>query len=303
VGGEAIEAGRRKLEKIRIQFEESLEQRCDAFAREMAGYDARAVRDLQAVFKSWEDINWQTLRSAVKSGGVWRNYKEREFDLNMDVAGAYLKLVPFVWDDFFGAYLSELTDLVSDKTNDTLRMNAERMTGAMAMLLHHQQAGLADSMTTSLETAKESGRLRTGKTRAELTAHIQRKRQALSTGMVKAASSVMKPAYDKARRTPDGKGIKRRMLDILIQHAREEAPKIFVTMRQDLVEGVTELRSSMTPLLARIVDYSSTILDQFEQNLSSQKIPTTVQFPVLEVALRALPQLEVPHERLSQEAD
>jgi GTPase SAR1 family protein len=302
VGGEAIQSGRQELERIRTQYKESLEQRCDAFARELAGFDKRAVASLQSVFKSWEDIHQRTLQSAVKSGGVWRNYKEREFDLNMDVAGAYLKLVPFVWDDFFGAYLSELTDSVSGKTNDTLRMTAKSMTGAMAML-RHQPAGLADSMTASLETAKESGRLRTDKTRAELTAHIQRTRQALSTGMVKAAAGFMKPAYGQARLTPDGKGIKRRMLDILTKHAREHAPKIFVTMRQDLVEGVTELRSSMTPLLARIVDYGSTILDQFEQNLSSQKIPVTVQFPVLEVALRALPQLEVPHERLSQEAD
>jgi hypothetical protein len=302
VGSDAIRDGREALTKLRIRLEESLEQRCGDFERQLSGFDAQAIAGLKAVFERWEPIPWNTLRSVAEKGGVWRNYKGREFDFNMDVARAYQDLLPLVWDDFFGTHLSELTGNVSDGAREALRMTAARITGAMGMLCC-QPAGVRDSLEKSLRTAEESFQLQTGQTRAELARHIRQTRQDLTTGMIEAATSFMLPAYERAAAEPDGKGIKKRMLEHLVQRARQHAGTLFVNMSQDLAEGVTALKSSMRPQLSRIVNYGSAILDQFEHNLSSQKAPTTVQFPVLEVALRALPQLEVHRERLSQEAD
>lgn len=305
MGAKALHAGRDALKKTRIRFAESLDQRCSEFERQVAGLDTRAIAGLKEVFERWDPpIAWNTLLSVAKAGGVFRSNargRERELNFNLDIARAYLDLVPFVLDDFFGAHLSELTREVSHGAHETLRMTAARITGAMSML-RHQPAGVGDSMEASLRTADESFQLQTGGTRAEINRHIRQARQALTSGMIGASADFMKPAYKQASAVPVGDGRKKKMLDILIQHAREHAPKLFIAMRQDLVEGVTELKSSMTPQLTRIVNYGSTILDQFEQNLSSHQIATAAQRPVLEAALGALPQMEARHGRIRQES-
>jgi hypothetical protein len=264
--------------------------------------DERAIADLRAVFVSWEAINWRSLRSAVQSGGVWFiRSRQLEIDLNRDLARAYLDLVPFVWDEFFGTHLSDLTDTVGGGARDALHKAAERLTGAMGML-HHQQADIRGSMETSVRTAEESLHLQIGQTRAALDAHIQRTRQALSTGMIEAASDFMQPAYTQAAGYPIETGIKRRILDVLTQHAGRHAPALFINMRQDLVEGVTELQASMKPQLSRIVGYGEAILNQFQHNMTTHQVVTPAQRRGLEIVLSHLPQFGGSHsERLSQE--
>src|SRR5258705_8406695 len=47
----------------------------------------------------------------------------------------------------------------------------------------------------------------------------------------------MQPAYAQAGEEPAGSGVKRRILDIIIQHAKKHAPALFINMRQKLTEG------------------------------------------------------------------
>ena len=302
VWGQAIRGSRHALEKIDVRYLEALQQRCGEFESRLADLDTSALKALGNIFTSWESINWRSLQAAVRAKGVWFSHSlQREFNFNRDVARAYLDLLPFVWDDFFGVHLSELSADVADGTQLELRKAAERLNGAMNML-RHQPTGIAESMETSLRTAGESFQLQTGQTRAALQAHIQETRQTLSNGIVEAASNFMQAAYSRAGSDKGGSGMKRRMLGILVEHAKRHASALFTEMRRGLNEGVVELQASMTPQLSKMVKYGTAVLDQFGQNVTSHQIVTPEERAWLQRLLDHLPAMEdVRRERLPQE--
>jgi hypothetical protein len=286
----AIQEGREALRKTRTRSEEALRQRFLSFEQELANLDVRAVRGLSSVFAEWNKINWRSLRSAVERKGVWFSVSlQREFHLNRDIAKAYLDLVPFVWDDFFGVHLTRLTeDVVSDSRGE-LHKTAERLKGAMDML-RFQPPGIRESIETSLATASESFQLRSGEIRAALSAQIQRTRQMLASGMVEAASASMQPAYSIAANFPIGTGIKKRMLEAIVKHAKQHAPKLFLHIPQELTEGVAILQTSIKPQHSKIVDYGASILDQFHRNMTTHQILTPEQRGKLHIVSRHLPE-------------
>jgi hypothetical protein len=157
-------------------------------------------------------------------------------------------------------------------------------------------------METSLRTAGESFQLQTGQTRAALQAHIQQTRQILSNGIVEAASNFMRAAYSRAGSDKGGSGMKRRMLEILVEHAKRHASDLFIEMRRGLNEGVVELQASMAPQLSKMVKYGTAVLDQFGQNVTSHQIVTPEERAWLQRLLDHLPAMEdVRRERLPQE--
>src|SRR5215470_5737707 len=209
--------------KTRTWFEEALNQRCLSFTRELSDLDARATRGLNAVFVVWRTINVRTLRAAAERKGEWFSVAlQRQFDLNLDIARAYLDLVPFVWDEFFGAHLAALIEQAIDELCEDLNKTAARLKGAMEML-QCQPADVRESIETSLRTAGESFQIQSAEVRASLSAQIQRTRQALANGMVEAASDFMRPGYAAAASFPFESGIKKRMLDIIVQHAKQHS--------------------------------------------------------------------------------
>jgi hypothetical protein len=293
VANQGIRDGQEVLKKRRTSSEESLKQRCLHFEQELSDLDAQATKGLSSVFVTWHAINWRTLRAAIERRGVWFSAAlNRKFDLNQDVARAYLDLVPFVWDEFFGVHLADLTEEIVNESRGELHKTAERLRGGMDML-RHQPAGIRESIEISLRTAGESFQLQTGQVRAALTAHIQRTRQALASGMVEAASTFMQPAYTEAARCPVGTGIKKRMLEIIIQHAAQHAPKLFINIRQELTEGVVTLQAAMKPQHSKILGYGDSILEQFQQNVICHQIVTPEQRGTLKTAFNHLPQPEM----------
>lgn len=291
VAVQAINEGEEALQHVRIRFEESLDQGCLAFDGRLAELDARAAIALKAIFTSWEGINWRSLQAAVKRGGEWFSRATgRDINFNRDVARAYVDLLPFIWEDFFGTHLSNLVNEVAIATEAKLQKTAARLTGALDML-HQQPVGIRESMEASLLAAGESFQLQSGQIGAALTAQIQRTRQSLSSGMVATASSFMRPAYTEAGADPGGSGIKRRMLDTLARYAKEHAPSLFVSMRQELTEGVSVLQTSMKPQLSTIVGYGEGILGQFRQNMGCHQVVTPELREKLRDAVDCLPPL------------
>lgn len=266
----AITEGRQALAMLRVETEATLHERSAAFGERLAELETRAGRSLESTFTDWETINWRTLQATVKRRGEWQSTSlGRNFDFNRDIANSYLRLVPFIWDEFFGTHLAGLTTDVSKRAQAELHKTSEQIRGAMAMI-KHQPAGIRDSIQTSVRTATEAFHLQSGHVRAELNAQIQRTRQALSSGMVATAAAFMQPAYARAAADPGGSGIKRRMLDILTGYARQHAPDLFINMRQELSEGVATLSGSMKPQLARLVAYGDGVLDRFRENMESR---------------------------------
>ncbi len=289
VADQGIGDSKNAMKSITMRADVALQQRRRSFEEKLAELDAKAVRNLAAVFSEWQAINWRTLRSAVERNGSWYSVAlHREFDFNRDVARAYLDLIPFIWDDFFGAQLAGLTDEVVSDSREELHRSAERIKGAMAML-RNQPDGIRDSMEASLATAGESFKLQAGQVRSKLSEHIQRTRQEMATGMVEAAKSFMQPAYLTAAKELGGIGIKKRMLETIMNHARLHGPKLFITIRQELAEGVVTLESSMKPQLAKIVTYGTGVLDQFRQNTLNHQVIRSDQLGAFRVALELIP--------------
>lgn len=296
VAGKVIGEGRDALVSLRSGSGASLVERCDAFDSRLSELDARAGASLEAVFSSWQTINWRSLQAAVKRGGDWRSPSSgREFHFNRDIAHAYLDLLPFIWEDFFGNHLSELIEFTAKGSLTAIRHAAERLKGAMDML-QHQPDGLRKSMEASLRAAEESFTLQSGQVRSELVAQIQRTRQALSNGMVETAASFMDPAYKQAEQDPGGPGIKARMLAVLTGHAGQHAPSLFITMRRELTDGVGVLRGAMKPQLAKLIAFGDGILDRFQQNFGGLQVVAPELKEKIESALNDLPTLNAaPH--------
>jgi GTPase SAR1 family protein len=227
VAEQAIREGEGALREVRIRFETTLDQHCLAFEQRLADTDTRAALGLQAIFTSWEGVHWRSLQAAVKRNGKWFSRATgRDINFNRDIARAYLDLLPFIWEDFFGTYLSRLIDEVANGTETELHKTAARLKGALDML-HQQPDGIRESMEASLRAAGESFRLQSGQVGSALTAQIQRTRQSLSSGMIETAASFMGPAYLEASQDPGGSGVKRRMLDTLACYAAKHAPSLF----------------------------------------------------------------------------
>jgi hypothetical protein len=293
VADQTIHDGQDVLKQIRIRFEESLRERCLSFEQRLLDLEAKAAGSLHALFTSWRAINWRSLRAAVQRGGQWFSRAlQREFNLNRDIARVYLDLLPFVWEEFFETHLAGLIEEVAAETQAELQRTAARLMGAMDML-RCQPAGIRESMETSLRTAEQSFELQSGKVRADLRAQIHRTRQRLSSGMIETASSFMQPAYSQAVQEPIGDGIQRRILEIITRHAKQHAPALFITMRQELAEGVDILQASMKPQLSRIVEYGEGILKAFQQNVASNQVVTPEQSDNLQAALNCLPESQV----------
>ena len=290
VAAQAVADGQAALRELQIRSEASLQERCGGFEQRLQELQGRAAQALRAVFNSWESINWRTLQAAVKRGGEWFSRSlNREFDFNRDVARAYLDLLPFVWEEFFGTHLSKLINEVSQGTQAQLQNTAARIKGALDMI-KHQPPGVRESMEVSLHTAEEGFALQSGQVIAELNAQIQRTRQALSAGMVETAASFMRPAYAEAAADPGGTGIKRRMLDTLTQYAAQHGPSLFINIRQELAEGVTVLQGSMKPQLSKLITYGESILQRFGQNTGTTEESTLEDKGRIEEALKSYPE-------------
>lgn len=290
VSGSAVDEGREGLKSIRARSEEALKQRFLSFEQELADLDVRAEKGLSSVFSAWNQINWRSLRSAVERKGVWFSVSlQREFYLNRDIARAYLDLVPFVLDDFFGVHLTALTADVAANSGAELHKTGERLKGAMGML-RSRPDGMKEAVDTSLRTADLSFQVRSGEVQAALTAQIQRTRQALTSGIVEAAASLMEPAYSAAASIPVGTGIKKKMLEKIVLHAKQHAPKLFINIRQELMEGVGLLQASMPPQHTKIIDYGASVLDQFEHNTTADQALTPEQRGILQTIFNHLPQ-------------
>src|SRR5262249_54282925 len=151
-------------------------------------------------------------------------------------------------------------------------------------MLRYQPSDISQSIETSLRTAGESFQLQSSEVRGALSAQIQRTRQALSSGMVEAASTFMQPAYTAAANCPGGTGIKKRMLEIVVHHAKQHAPKLFINIRQELTEGVAALQGSIKPQHAKLVRYGACVLHQFQHNMISHQIVAPEQIGKLRIA-------------------
>ena len=284
-----IESSKGRIFKALMRAEENLQIQSKAFAEKLGDLDSRAKQNLGSVFEQWNSMNWRSLQAAIKRNGEWYSSSTaRDFNLNRDVAHAFLDLVPLVWDDFFGKRLSTIIEELSREAQHAIESAADQVRGSVGML-SRQPAGLVDSMTQTLSNSSESYSLRSAKIQTDLAAQIQRTRQSLSNGLIGTSAAFMQPAYARAQNVDGGTGVKRRMLEPLMQHARANVGSLFVNMRKELAEGVAEMSAGLRPRLKELSTYGESILVQLQQNVRVRTISDQQHREQFKQALNTIP--------------
>ena len=78
----------------------------------------------------------------------------------------------------------------------------------------------------------------------------------------------------------------------MMTHAQEHGPKLFVTIRRELAEGVGVLEASMRPQLAKLITYGMSVLSQFQQNTLSHEVARSDQLDTFRSVLNEIPELK-----------
>ena len=272
IAEEALGFAEERMKEIRWKFDDLLKQYCSQFQLQLEGLEQRAKIELRKVFNQWEDIHHMSLRSTVDRFGEWHiRSRNKDIDMNQDVADAFLHLLPFVWEEFFGTQLSQLIESVASDTEANLQMTVASMKGSLQMLTHRPPA-MYESLETTVQTAAESFDLQSSKVRSDLTASVRRTRQELSQGLVATVASSMTPAYIAAQNVEGGTGVKRRILDVLSTRTLQIASELYINLQKELRDGVDVLQASMKPQLSSIVGYGEKLVEQIRTNLGTQEV-------------------------------
>lgn len=227
----------RDLEDARERLVQDLEAGQALLGERVKRAIERAKHDLDQTFGRWERMHHLTIRAACRRGGVhvgtYRN------DLPADLSKPILDGIAFAWSEFFG---------------DRLRQILEKWTEALLGRAAAHRDRLAKSVAAAPDVSKELviGLDRvfetTGKVLKELLsqannqmeAKVQKEQRTLYEAVPRQVNANMQPAFLKAAEET-GAGMKRRMVDILAQHARQVSQVMFDDARDALLNGVRNL--------------------------------------------------------------
>jgi len=246
-------------------------EHCQNFNKKLSTVDASALKNLEKTFSRWEKMHWRTLVAVVspRRKGRFKNDKQEVYDFNEDVTYTFLELTPGLWEEFFGQHLGQSIDGLVQGSVDQLQRLTDFVSGQLAML-HDDCSGLAAALEKSLSNAREGFKLRADQFKNSAQEQIQSTRQKLVAGQVETVASFMLPAYQEAGAI-SGVGTKKRILAVLEAKAKAQAPELFGNMRRELAEGLTQLQPMVSPMMAELVAYTSTLLNQISENLKTAK--------------------------------
>ena len=218
-------------------------------------------------------MHWATLRATVSRDGSFVSPSSgRRYNLNEDVCRPLLDNIPFAWDDFFGAQLDKLLAVSKEK----LEGHADLFIAELqieALKSHLVEVQTAEAIQFELDVAKESLALQINSAKAALEQTIRQTRQELSGNITVTISTVMAPAYERAK-DERGKGLKQRIIAVLRHHADASVTEMFDTVQRDLSEGVGVLGGQLSSQLSRLEEYVLQQADRVLQNLVGTGIDT-----------------------------
>ncbi len=198
----------------------------------------RAGCELDNTFARWDRMHWATLRAVCRRGGAYTGTTGKN-DLPADLSKPILDSVAFAWSDFFGEKLQILlgkwTDMLLRHADDYRRRLMDTV-GRRADLPPSLFANLDGILKTTEKVLKEL----LGQINSTMEARIQTDQRTLYESVPGRVKANMQEAFDDAA-TESGTGMKKRMVAILSDHARQVSQVMFDDARESLLAGLRSL--------------------------------------------------------------
>jgi hypothetical protein len=198
----------------------------------------RARSELENTFARWEHMAWNTLKAACRRGGTHVGTTGKN-DLSADLSKPILDSIAFAWSDFFGEKLQVLlgkwTDMLLRHADDYRRRLLDTV-GRRADLPPTLFANLDGILETTEKVLKEL----LGQINSAMEARIQKDQRTLYESVPGQVKANMQEAFDDAA-AESGKDMKKRMVAILRNHARQVSQVMFDDARESLLVGLRSL--------------------------------------------------------------
>ncbi len=208
----------------------------------------QSAEGVRKVTDDWRRMHWAQLRAAVHRGGVFKSPTTGHlYDLNEDLTEPLLARLPVSWEQFFTHDIDRAVDEYVIKTKDTGRNYSERV----RLIVELRFNLLDDGVEKQLKWFEEKVASLAQASKTQLLNRVIRIRGELTAKIPAVACRHMEPVYATVMQI-SGKGMKKRMLDVLIPAALGAARPIYETIQTDLLEGLDELVKEVRGLMASL---------------------------------------------------
>jgi energy-coupling factor transporter ATP-binding protein EcfA2/F0F1-type ATP synthase membrane subunit b/b' len=237
----AVDAARDFLTRDLEDAQERLVQDLEAAHALLAERVKRAVdrgrADLEQTLGRWERTHHLTIRAVCRRGGTFVGRQRNDFPA--DLSKPILDGIAFAWSDFFGERLRQHMEKATDRLLGHASGYQDRLTKALSTL-GNQSSDLITNIAAIFDTSEKVLRELLSQTNQQIEAKIEQSQRTLYESVPDQIRANMQAAFAQAAEQV-GTGMKRRMLDVLIGHARRIADVMFNDARESLLNGVRGL--------------------------------------------------------------
>lgn len=223
----------RDLEKSRSVLYEQLKEGID-----------KAEEELEAILIKWNGYTANQLQAVVRAATEGEVFYSRtlktSLDFAKDLSTPILKAVAFAWDEFFGSQLTPSLDRRGKELLDIAEKHGRKLVTAVQTIVTTDDL-LQSDLNTLIETTHTLLVDHFTEAKAQMKREISSRRKTLYLELPSRISKEMEPGFTSAARQPIGDGVKRRMLDILDQHARQVSTDMHSHVERTIMEGIKKL--------------------------------------------------------------
>lgn len=256
-----------QMEQARVEFQRERENFCralrvaqthatnrlrdqrDQFLQRLGPILEASTQGVQRATGGWQSINWATLRAIVHRDGCFRSPSTgRSYDFNEDLTAPLLTQLPVRWEQYFSDELGRVTDEFVLRVSASGRDFCEKIRLIIRIIFKREsEAGVEEQLNWFDQKVSLVSKAATGR----VLSVVRERRSELASKIPVVARGMLQPAYD-ASKGERGKGMKRRILDILIPAANRSARPIYDTIQADLVEGLGDLEAVIIGMYAEL---------------------------------------------------
>lgn len=155
--------------------------------------------------------------------------------------------MPVTWEKYFTEDIGSIADQFVIRVNESVKSYSGKITLITELLFNQSDARVKQQ----LELFQDKIEFFANETKSNLISAVYERRRELAANMTIVAYNRMKSAYDTAKEE-SGRGMKRRMLDILRPAAIDSADPIYSTIKTDLLGGLQELELILVGMFMRL---------------------------------------------------
>ena len=155
--------------------------------------------------------------------------------------------MPVSWEKYFTDDIGGVTNEFALRIMGAGENFCDKVRLIIDLLFHKKDA----SMEAQLEWFQKKVDLLVKTANHKIITAVRERRRELASKMPLVAKERMKPAYN-ASKQECGRGMKRRILDMMNTHAQASAQPIYSTIQHDLLEGLNDLEFNIDGMLREL---------------------------------------------------